>query len=68
MGKHVDTTSPVDAFGESTRVLAAHRKPGEPMHNMYATPSTNWDDPWSGNPDTDKAWRSDYEEAHPPWS
>lgn len=53
MGKHVDTTRPVDAVlyvWPPSR--SAHRKPGL----ATALSQRTFLDPWSGNPDTDKAW------------
>lgn len=59
MGKHVDTTRYTDdtenPYGGP---LGVHRKPGPAAYShadaaQYATMR----DVWSGNPDTDRAWR-----------
>lgn len=63
MGKHVDTTRPEDA-GVGVHDTpsdwpgpARHRKPGSPMVTFGVA-----SDVWSGDPDTDRAWRDRDEE------
>lgn len=79
MGKHVDTTRPVDADSRSpqwwppTWPKGAHKdvwsgKPDDSARN-YGADDAGWRDVWSGNPDTDKAWRDRLPGLdHLPWS
>ena len=45
MGRHTDITRPVDApTGHAAR------------YARHAAQTPTWNDPWSGNPDTDRYW------------
>lgn len=58
MGKHVDTTRPLDDNSRSVNAPTdwvpdpQHRKPGEHIGKVSVMR-----DAWSGDPDTDRAWR-----------
>lgn len=55
MSRHVDRTRPEDAPGRHSGWSGnaqAHRKPGDPTMNA----GTYFQDVWSGDPDTDRAW------------
>lgn len=59
-GRHIDTTREVDRKNHG--LLASpdltdpvkHRAFGRTVADRHNYPE--WDDPWSGNPDTDRAW------------
>lgn len=58
MGRHVDTTRPVDHVPWArTWPTPQHQKPG-PAHTQAGTIDLGdfTQDVWSGDPDTDRAW------------
>lgn len=57
MNRHTNTTSPVDAPGTTAQRHPRHRTYGTLGHyDLVDLPAPTWNDPWSGDPDTDRYW------------